>query len=274
MPKIHNRCDVLEFGRELIETGDLDPVYIVVHQASKSMPIGKLQAWLVAYWCFYHCGTASWIVDQPNYWDAFAGAAATKEHPRSSERRHFRGANAIKAVRHLRGLRDSPANIVWGLGHCNEKPLLAEVVRRAKKLHGFGDWIAFKIADMLERLGLCPVEFSTQDIFGMYESPTLGAILISDLLGSTQTLSVLEKCSSALNHLNDGLGYLAAPPRFERMINVQEIETICCKFVAHFKGRYKVGKDIAEVKHGLMLYARKSRTAQQLLRAGRESGLW
>lgn len=270
MPKIHNKCDVLEFGRKLIETGDLDPVYIVIHEAQKTMPIGKLQAWLIAYWCFYHCGTASWIVDQKDYWGALATAAGTKEHLRASERRHFRGENAAKSVRYLQALQESPANIVWGLGHQGEQPLLAEVVSRVKKLYGFGDWMAFKIADMLERLGLCQVEFSFDDIFEMYESPREGARLIAALNGVPD---IKLQYDWTYTHLMDNLGYLAAPPRFERTINVQEIETICCKFVSHHKGKYKVGKDIAEVKHGLLHYA-KTKTSQQLLRAGKDAGLW
>ena len=42
-----------------------------------------------------------------------------------------------------------------------------------------------------------------------------------------------------------------APPTRDRLVNVQEIETIFCKFKSHLKGHYPVGKDTHEVYHGL-----------------------
>ena len=38
-----------------------------------------------------------------------------------------------------------------------------------------------------------------------------------------------------------------APPRYERAVNVQEVETILCKWKSHQHGHYPVGKDLHEV---------------------------
>lgn len=259
--------DVFEFGRALLETGDLDPTYIVLWEAKLEPELnGKF---LLAYWCFYHFGTAAWISSQGDYWKALCGAASTKEHPRSSERRHFRGGQAIRAVEQLRGLHLTPSEIVRQLGSHAESPTLSTVMQRVKRHRGFGDWIGFKVADMLERLDLCPVQFNWQDVMFMYEAPRKGAELVASELGYTGP----DPYGFAYSQISAKLGALQAPPRRERGINIQEIETILCKYKSHKNGRYVVGHDIEEVRHGLLKYA-KCKLAQRLLAAGKTGGLW
>ena len=259
--------DVFAFGRALIETGDLDPTYIVLWEAQLEP---ELRAkFLLAYWCFYHFGTASWISSQGNYWEALLGAASTKEHPRSSERRHFRGGQAIRAVEELLGLRLTPARLVAQLGSQGESPTLSTVMSRVKRHRGFGDWIGFKVADMLERLDLCPIQFKPEDVFSMYEAPRKGAELVASELGYTGE----DPYTFAYDAILEQLGDLQAPPRRERGINIQEIETILCKYKSHKNGRYVVGHDIEEVRHGLLRYA-KCKLSQRLLVAGNTGGLW
>ena len=36
-----------------------------------------------------------------------------------------------------------------------------------------------------------------------------------------------------------------------RRVNVQEVETIFCKYKSHLKGHYPVGKDSEEIRHAL-----------------------
>src|SRR4051812_1446277 len=92
-----------EFGRELLRLNDLDPVYVAVWEARPDWLLGtKLSKWLLAYWCFYHAGTASWICDQDDFWLAMFVAADSKDYPRSTERRHFRGKAALDSVVDLR----------------------------------------------------------------------------------------------------------------------------------------------------------------------------
>lgn len=249
-----------QFGRQLIATGDLDPVYIVLWESK--LDRDQLCRWLVAYWCFYHCGTASWVVDQPDYWAALMAAASTKKHPRASERRHFRGQAAIKAVNGLREWRLTCSEMVYQVSGPTENPPLSEVVRRVKQFKGFGDWIAFKVADMLERLDLCAVYFSPTDVFNMYDAPRAGAKAICEYMGVNE---YSNQYLVAYNYLKTKLAKEKAPPRYERPINIQEIETICCKYKSHCNGKYTVGKDIHEVHEGLDKYKHKSTTAQRLL---------
>lgn len=264
------QLDIFTFSRQLIKSNDLDPVYVMLWNSDLMTSRTMLCRWLVAYWCFYHCGTACWIIDQPDYWQALAEAAVTKTHPRASERRHFRGQAAVKSVQGLRGLRLTPDQIVRGLGHSDERPTASEVMGRVKRMRGFGDWIAFKVADMLERLALCPVLFQPEDVFNMFDVPRKGAEEMAQRHGPCQGQSVY---SWAYQELTAVLGTQTAPPRHERMLNIQEVETCLCKWKSHLNGHYEVGKDIHEVRHGLVRYGR-CKSAQMLIRAGRKGGLW
>lgn len=256
---------IYEFGRQLIKTRDLDPVYVIVN--SSDLKEAKLKQWLLAYFCFYHCGTASWIVDQDDYWEAMRTAAASKDYIRSSERRHFRGELANKSVLWLeaqgveklfRGLRIGPTKLPASL-----------VMSRVKTWYNFGNWIAFKVADMLERINLMQIQFQPNDIFNIFEAPREGARLMAQYYSYSYNdpyMWAYEKLSNAFRDLD-------APPTFDRQINIQEIETVLCKWKSHRSGRYEVGKDIAEVKHGLERYP-VSKTASHLLEVGKKERLW
>lgn len=247
-----------EFGRQLVETQDLDPVYTILHAAKFERP--KLERFLLAYWCFYHCGTCSWIVDQSDYWKAMKEAASNSIRPRGTERRHFRGLNGIKATEALSKI---------GVQKLFEplyklKPAgLADVMKYVKTWPQFGPWIAFKVADMLERLGLVKVCFSAADTF-LFDSPREGAKLLVSRYANGEHVSEHLEPEWAFSYLETSIGTLRAPPAFERGLNGQEFETILCKYLKHWNGKYKVGDDWKEQKHHLQKF--NTPTARELLK--------
>lgn len=261
----------IEFGRELILSNDLDPVYTILWNANFDRM--KMQKWLLAYWSFYHMGTASWISEgqllvRGGYWERFMKAAKSKEYPRCPERRHFRGQNAINSVTYLQ------AQGIAALF----KPLLlprkqtaAEVMSKVQEWVGFGPWIAFKVSDMIERLGLATVEFDTKTVF-LFDSPKEGAQRLWESLGKPQTVATRIE-SWAVETITSELDDLKAPPRFERPINAQEAETILCKWKSYQNGKYHIGEDIKSCRKSLLTFAR-CNTSQALIQAGTRGGLW
>jgi hypothetical protein len=258
--------NVVDFGTQLVESNDLDPIYVMLWDAH--LPLGKLRRWLLSYWCFYHAGTASWIVDQADYWAAMRTAAADKVSPRGTERRHFRGAMAKDSIADL--ARYGVEAIFDNL--CAEFVLhpipLETFIERATSYVGFGPWIAFKMADMLERLGLCEVDFTNADSY-LYTSPVKGAheVVLKHFSPSQRDLisNGREEVEAAFTYLGKHLKGLTAPPRHERPLNAQEFETILCKYHSHLSGHYNPGHDIEELHRGLLRFARWP-TAQLLLR--------
>lgn len=266
-----NKLDVYEFGEKLLRTRDLDPVYVVLWEAS--LAPGVLRKWLLAYWCFYHVGTSSWIADATSsveYWGRMETAAGSKEYPRAHERRHFRGNNALKSVAYLKskGLSTLFAPLIWYVPTPVEK-----VMKEVQTWVGFGPWIAFKVADMLERLALSKVEFNDGAMF-LFDSPAKGA----NMLWKEENPEVQPNSkvgSWAVKRILDTLGQpgVSAPPRYDRPLNSQEAETILCKWKSHRGGHYTIGEDILAVRRGLATFGR-SHIAQALYVAGRKVDLW
>ena len=263
--------DCFEFGRKLIEANDLDPVYVLLWNSNFDR--SKMKRWLLAYWAFYHVGTASWISEgQPlvngGYWKRFMDAAQSKDYPRCPERRHFRGQNAINSVTYLQsvGLDDLYKPLLLP-----RKQTAAEVMKEVQKWVGFGPWIAFKVTDMLERLGLAQIAFDTKTVF-LFDSPKEGAERLWESLGKPLAATFgIEKW--AVETILNEIGTLKAPPQYERLINAQEAETVLCKWKSHTNGHYHIGEDIQSCRKGLLRFARCS-TAQTLIQAGKRGNLW
>lgn len=269
------RLDVYEFGARLIETRDLDPVYVLLDAAE--LPTRKLERWLLAYWCFYHMGTASWIVDnKTGYWPSMRLAAGSKDYPRCHERRHFRGENARKSVAYLeaRGVDGLFGDIFLTCCKNGGSMSVENVMDTVQEWVGFGPWIAFKVADMLERLGLVPVVFDAGAMF-LFDSPQKGAELMWDHYGNGNRPKQVGEWAveSLLTRLGTPRIDDLAPPRYERRLNAQEAETVLCKWKSHLNGKYEIGEDIEACRKGLLQF-KECPTAARLLDVGRTVEFW
>jgi hypothetical protein len=261
-----DKLDIYAFGRELVTSKDLDPVYVLLWEAK--FPPSKLRHWLISYFCFYHVGTASWIVDQEDYWKAMFQAAESKDYPRSSERRHFRAKNAMESVAYLK--RTGIAQLFQPFYGKLSVGVVQECVQR---WIGFGPWIGFKVADMLDSLGICEVEFNAAS--AMYKgSPTEATAILKDWEQPEWEPNSQDELSEwAVDRVLSNLEGLQAPPRYDRELSFQEAETILCKWKSYLGGHYELGEDIKACRKGLLRFA-KCRTSQQLLKAGKAGGLW
>lgn len=265
----YERLGVVPFARGLLRTGDLDPIYIALRRMH--LPHAELARWLVSYWCFYHAGVACYHADlsDEDFWGSMLTAARNVEPspvggrwPRSPERRHFRGTQAVDAVAELLWKYDRAEDMLLYLmgGHWPwTAPLrrqpprpFQEIAARVREHRGFGPWVSFKVGDMLERVVEVPVAFSLDD--AMYEgSPTKGALLVYDRYITTTMKPDLqhERVSAAVAWLLGQLEAFRAPPMEDRPLGLQEAETICCKWSSHLSGHYPVGKDLREIAEGL-----------------------
>ncbi|GAG15566.1 unnamed protein product, partial [marine sediment metagenome] len=59
----YDKLSIQDFGQGLLHSNDLDPVYVALYGLINNHRWDKdqLKRWLVAYWCFYNCGFASYI---------------------------------------------------------------------------------------------------------------------------------------------------------------------------------------------------------------------
>lgn len=243
--------DVYEFGSRLIRTKDLDPVYVALTGAGLDRDL--LSRVCLAYWSYYHLGAACYIAERPKlFWERMKLAARNEDShpspqgrwPRGAERRHFRGQQSIQAVEEL-SQHGKPEKIV---AHWTQQPTFIAVSKEVKKHRGYGDWIAWKVADMAERVFRHPVDFSDANL-GVYKDPRQGAALIR--FGDWKHPITDEELALQLKENLKMFSKFKEPPHNDRKCNIQSIETIWCKYKSFRKGHYWVGKDIQEVSHGL-----------------------
>lgn len=253
--------DIRKFGRQLIETQDLDPVYVALVRAQ--MPYIQLRRWLLAYWCFYDCGVASYLSEHegPLFWDvALVAANNAQQAPiggrwrRGSERRHYRGEQAVKSLESMRDRFPSePEGVAeycaFGWPH-RPSHACQQVMDRAMENRGFGSWIAFKVADMAERVMGARISFEEAQLL-IWDSPSQGATLMALQEGREQ--DGRSDISWAFAELTREFADLDAPPLElqRRPVGVQEIETVLCKWKSHMSGHYPPGSDIREICHHL-----------------------
>jgi hypothetical protein len=258
----NNPDDIRTFGVQLIRTGDLDPVYVGLHKAR--LPIAQLERALLAYWCFYSLGFAAWVseAEGKEYWDRMSRAAAntTPSHlgtrwPRATERRHFRGGKCVQTVDWLS--QQEPEYWVRSLLDAKTEK---EVMNRVCMWPLFGPWIAFKAADMLERVYGLPLQFDP-NIGLLYDSPREAL----DTLSADETFITTDHSIPDLyQNLLRFFSSHRAPPDYGRYCNAQEVETILCKWGSMKSGHYWVGRDITEVRHALMGWGK---TAERIIYA-------
>ena len=258
-----DKMDVIEFGEALIRTRDLDPVYCAVHDAR--MPRDQLHRWLLAYWCFYHVGAASYISERKgdDYWDWMRVAAINESGPkdnaigpsdrwpRAAERRHFRGPKCVEAILRLKDEYPKPELAVRDLILPSEKAIL----RKIKDWYLFGSWIGFKAADMLERCAGAKVSFD-EGLGLIYSEPRKTLDLLAQKHGGTAE----EQWKRLLGHFSS----TPAPPALDRGCGPSECETIACKYGSYLNGHYWVGKDIHEQRPALKGWGK---TAEKILKA-------
>lgn len=270
----YERLPIEVFGRQLITSGDLDPVYIALRELDWAP--AQVNRWLIAYWCFYHCGFASYASEFTGgqFWDALQMAAANEttpppggRWPRGQERRHARGAQGLNMVRDLRERYGDDTDGMINMLVFPSKKVGAykipftELAERAKEHTLFGPWMAFKIGDMVERVLGVPVSFDNAAVF-MFKDPMRAAEMLycqKAGLDPKRVVRVNFDVNDVVDYLVNTFDDLTAPPTYDRAIGLQEVETVLCKWKSHMNGHYPLNNDIDEINEGLEGWGRSAR---------------
>jgi len=280
---------IQDFGAHLLRTGDLDPVYIAL--VKLGWPEEKLERWLLAYWCFYDCGFACYVCEEADtFWGTMWLAAVNGEDhpapvgrwPRGKERRHFRGAQGEAAVASLRDRYPFRGERGFLDGLAAAAPSYGALTKHVRSHRGFGPWIGFKVADMTDRVLGVHVDFTEAAVF-MFKDPIKAAIMYWNQRAGRPALpeipdglahSDLKRdiipsvCGELITHFHEAL----APPLDDRPVNIQEVETILCKWKSHMNGHYPLNNDIDEIREGLLRWAPYTEEAADFLAVMPEAG--
>lgn len=274
---MHKIGEVIDFGEKLIATQDLDPCYVALTGAMNEFGKGQLKRLLLAYFCFYHLGSAAYLSEWEGeeFWMLMENAASNEippnmngelpgeRWPRGSERRHFRGQKCVDAVQTMQKFSEGKTESGVGPGAEHIVGLWFELsqlitfdafLRSVQTMPMMGPWISFKVADVMERVMGAHIEFPN-DILTFYKEPR-AALDLLDI-----------PAEAAAEKLRLHFRKFVAPPSLEgrkgRRCNIQEIETIACKWKSSVGGHYWIGKDIHEIRKGLAGWGE---TADKLLK--------
>ena len=286
MSRNYNRMPIEAFGKHLLDTNELDPIYVALTEFKRHHTPQQLHRWLIAYWCFYNAGFASYASEAAGseFWEVLDVAAANTAEsptpygarwPRGHERRHFRGNAAISAVQKLEERYGStPEDMVTYCAALDVDRGVAgscpyELVAGRTQEHAlFGPWISFKVADMADRVLGAHVDFSEAEVF-MFKDPVEAALrLWRERAGLPENAKPKDQAliiSAAVLYLKDHFSNYRAPPTGDRPVGLQEVETILCKWKSHMNGHYPMFNDIIEIREGTKPWTAHSAAARVFL---------
>lgn len=292
----YERLSIEEFGKHLLETNDLDPIYVALwNLKGEAWTIERVQRWLAAYWCFYHAGLACYLcqLEGADFWYEMKRAAINVDPapsgtgdrwPRGKERRHFRGESCVRAVQELTNKYAKPEEFVRyvsGLGAMGFTPTRSYeyVAERTREHRLFGPWITFKVADMSERVLGVPVDFTQASVF-MFKDPVKAALMLWDErcekqeelgpiipMAKAEDKTQQEIIDIVVAYLKEYFSDFKAPPSNNRPVGLQEVETILCKWKSHVNGHYPLYNDIDEIHDGLNPWVGFNQAAGQFMDA-------
>lgn len=275
MQRNYERLTMEAFGRHLLETGDLDPVYIALNKSNLSSV--QRNRWLTAYSAFYHCGVASYLSEYEGmeFWQAMDVAAANEvpapfgRWPRGSERRHFRGQQALKAVSDWASRYGQyPQDMFTRIA--GEGGPYGLVAGRAMEHRSVGNWLSFKMVDLVDACMGKPIDQSDLKPF-LYETPRKSLLREwRERQGLPETARPKDEMAALqgmLALLQDEFKDLEVPHKPGQAVDMFCLETIACKHQSHLNGHYPLYNDIREIRHGLKDWTIVSETAQVMLDA-------
>lgn len=249
-----------EFGKHLLSSGDLDPVYIALNKCQFSEPVRN--RWLTAYCAFYSAGFASYASEREgnDFWNTLMEAARNEtptpygaRWPRASERRHFRGGQAIAAIEAWKNTYPShPERMMEYIAE--GAPYFEEVLSRARSFRSVGTWMGFKLVDLVDACMGRDIEQTNLTYF-FYDTPKKSLFRQwRENMGyseNVQPKNEQEVIQAMVNWLAGELKDYTIPHKPGKPLDMFCIETIFCKHQSHLNGHYPLYNDIDEITHGL-----------------------
>lgn len=239
------REDYYRFHQIQVRSGDMDPVYPVLHGLAEDLNLVSFEqrAWLVfCHVTYYHLGSALRAFTETSNPRHALGAAL--DLPVATERRGHWSRPRLRAhLADLQARAREPGGLTgWLSGGLYGTPEenWATVQHRVASVKGNGRWAAFKTTEMLQQV--CGMDLRAPDMQHAHSSgPRKGLGLLYANLpegNGPAEIITLDAFSSAL--VND--------MRLRGLtVSVETAETSLCDFHSMVRGRYYPGHDIDQM---------------------------
>lgn len=231
-----------QFAKEIVTSQDLDPDYYFLSQVFKKLNLSDEERarWIVLKTVVYNsCSEAEIFFSLRSFEDVEYGAERRK-HKRYAQRFYDSFKN------HAIG---RSASVARFFKHLNTDATYS--LQALQKIDGVGPWASWKCLDLCERVLDIPINFTTVDFRVAYEYPLKGILMLSDITEDVKLLQsdlIYQKClNSAVIQIGKARE-LMAPPSRNRRLNLQEYETIFCKYHSYLHGHYEPGEDLARLR--------------------------
>lgn len=253
----YERLDIVTFGKHLLVSGDLDPIYVALNGAG--YPPDQRNRWLTAYAAFYHAAVACWMSEYRGneFWDAMMVAAENKtatptgiRWPRGHERRHFRGTTAIRGIQDWKKKHPIPEDMFDSIA-CRKGMTVAAAITRAQYYYSVGAWLAFKIADLVDACMDGQLDQSDTTPF-LYKTPRESLLDTWWLWRANgETCGVEPSVKSVISRLFQEFSGFSIPHKPGKPVDMFCIETVACKHGSHMRGFYPLWNDVDEITTGI-----------------------
>lgn len=254
------KLSIEEFGAHLLTSGDLDPIYIALNGCAFGS--ATRNRWLTAYCAFYSAGFACWASEWAGdgFWNILMEAATNStpapcggRWPRASERRHFRGSQAEKAIADWRDTyTDCPENMMKYIAE--GAPSFHSTLERAQSHRSVGTWMGFKLVDLVDACMGIEIDQSDTSMF-FYDTPKKSLLrLWREKMGypeNTQPKDEKIVLDAMIEYLHNAFRDYTIPHKPGKPVDMFTLETIACKHLSHLNGHYQPYKDTDEINHGL-----------------------
>jgi len=229
-------------------TGDSDPVYWAITAARHKWGYQWASRFCVAMLAYYHTGVAVSAAQREgtDFW-RYLNEIYTRA-PRASERRHFRGAAGLIALRSMERFHPDPST--WFQGF---RPTYAAVRGTCEtQLKQFGPYFQLKICDYMDRCLTIPI----QSWVGLAENlPGEPAVSLKEMNPPGGFTALVARAREV---------EIFASPLFDRLVGPAEVETALCGWhTTKFKGNW-FGADILDKRKALEGYGDKAMEFQEM----------
>ena len=261
---------VVKFGRHLLSSYDVDPIYPVLKELHTARGLTEEQAlWhSFLYVAWYNMPVGHAVFDyapRPRSKRAYGRVIRDigTGWPTGIERRSNRGGKVFQHIEAFCDATDHLSLWEWFRNGFVVAPTLSKrhanwhmINERLQAIWGNGRWAAYKHCEVLRRVHDFPVE--APDMGHRFSSgPRKGlGLLYGPLDGQSEAIvAVLDSQGRDLQERLLGRGL---------EVDVEELETILCNFNSMVHGRYYVGHDIDEMQEQIDLaHERKIINAKQ-----------
>lgn len=225
------------FARELVVTGELDPIYTLAYRARAELGDDWVQRFLLYMLMFYEAKGAVEAANSDNFWKYVETNYLTA--PRGRERRYFRGAAGVASYTSLQALGE-PERAFRLPVQARTLPEFRRVLERSFII-GFGDYFMLKWADYAANVFLTGIDFS--DLPKMLPSPPLKCL--KTVFPQLSPAGALDEITGWICDMDDPFSGL-------KKCGYSEAETVACAIPSYLiKHRYKMLDDIKKYQEQL-----------------------